>query len=149
MVSQLIQRKSWSLGDISIPTLWFLAFHPRRTLLSAHHSRSLGFRHGTGLTGDTACGLHLRQLHLLLESLKCLVASHTCCFSGSCAQGRPPCKSKHTAVTHQQRTIDEKGLLYQYKRTSISGTKKSPDYLPAETLFPAKGCQIAWKSQVK
>jgi NAD(P)H-dependent flavin oxidoreductase YrpB (nitropropane dioxygenase family) len=27
--------------------------------------------------------------------------------------------------------------------------KKNTDNLPAETLFPAKGCQIAWKSQVK
>jgi hypothetical protein len=27
--------------------------------------------------------------------------------------------------------------------------KKNIDNLPAMTLFPAKGCQIAWKSQVK
>jgi hypothetical protein len=27
--------------------------------------------------------------------------------------------------------------------------KKSTDKLPAYTLFPAKGCQVAWKSQVK
>jgi hypothetical protein len=27
--------------------------------------------------------------------------------------------------------------------------KKSTDDLPAYTLFPAKGYQIAWKSQVK
>jgi hypothetical protein len=27
--------------------------------------------------------------------------------------------------------------------------KKSTDNLPAYTLFPANGCQIAWKSQVK
>jgi hypothetical protein len=27
--------------------------------------------------------------------------------------------------------------------------KKSTDYLPAYTFFPAQGCQITWKSQVK
>jgi hypothetical protein len=32
-----------------------------------------------------------------------------------------------------------------YRRTSISGTKRSTDNLPAEALFYAKGFQVAWK----
>jgi hypothetical protein len=39
--------------------------------------------------------------------------------------------------------------LAVYRRTSISGTKKAQITFPLRHFFPAKGCQIAWKSKVK
>jgi hypothetical protein len=41
------------------------------------------------------------------------------------------------------------GVYFQLQEKFDKRDKESTDNLPAWTLFPAKGCQIALKSQVK
>jgi hypothetical protein len=39
-------------------------------------------------------------------------------------------------------------LYFSVQENFDKRDKKSTDNIPAQTLFPAKGCQIAWKTQV-